>query len=401
MKNKKSPFSLLAVALFFSISAFSQTVEWRLVRDSYSAVDPDGAGPAIGSVVFGLDMRAVGADVNDITQISVGYTYQSASALVPTIGGPGCTANVNAPANIVMGSAFSTAGFSFTQVSQCTPFTTNTSSQTFNRTAAGTIDNATIQFNLTLAMSWTRAYTVTLWTTGAVAGPEGGYAIVHSGLGGSPGELSSYTVTQSLFNDIVANSLTYTTAIPLGSLSTLPVTFSGYDVKCNDKGAVLTWSTSTEQNTDKFEIQRSNNGADWITVDKVAAAGNSNSIRNYQYLDLNGGTALYRIRQVDLDGRATYTAIRQTNCTASQFDVVLYPVPTRDNLTVVIKSGKSVRTELQIMDMSGRTIRRIPAQINSGNNTINLDVSRIPAGQYMLVSSAPEIEISKKFTVIR
>jgi TATA-box binding protein (TBP) (component of TFIID and TFIIIB) len=133
----------------------------------------------------------------------------------------------------------------------------------------------------------------------------------------------------------------------------------------------------------------------------VAAAGNSNSIRNYQYLDLNGGTALYRIRQVDLDGRATYTAIRQTNCTAGQFDVVLYPVPTRDNLTVVIKSGKSVRTELQIMDMSGRTIRRIPAQINSGNNTINLDVSRIPAGQYMLVSSAPEIEISKKFTVIR
>lgn len=205
---------------------------------------------------------------------------------------------------------------------------------------------------------------------------------------------------QDVIEGVFTSFARLSTGIAL-SLGTLPVTFSNYDVKCTDKGALVSWTTATEANSLKFEIQRSTNSNDWKTIDNVAAAGNSNTTRNYQYLDLNGGVAYYRIRQVDIDGRATYTAIRQTNCTAGQFDVVLYPVPTRDNLTVVIKSGKSVRTELQIMDMSGRTIRRIPAQINSGNNTINLDVSRIPAGQYMLVSSAPEIEISKKFTVIR
>lgn len=188
--------------------------------------------------------------------------------------------------------------------------------------------------------------------------------------------------------------------IALGS-GPLPVTFTNYDVKCNDKGALLTWATATEQNSDRFEIQRSINGVDWITVDKVKAAGNSADARAYQYLDLSGGAAFYRIRQVDIDGRFTYTAIKQTNCKTGQFDVVLYPVPAKDNITVVIKSDNAVRTDLQIMDMGGRTIRIVPVQINKGNNTMNLNVSDLSAGQYILVSSDPSITINKKFTIIR
>jgi Secretion system C-terminal sorting domain len=192
----------------------------------------------------------------------------------------------------------------------------------------------------------------------------------------------------------------YTPPIAVG-LGTVPVTFSNFDAKCNDKGAAITWTTASESNSQKFEIQRSTNSIDWITIDAVAAAGNSTTAKSYQYLDLTGGAAFYRIRQVDIDGRFTYTLIKQTNCRAGQFDVVLYPVPAKDNLTVVIKSSQSVKTELQIMDMSGRTIRRVPTQINNGNNTVNLNISTIPSGQYMLVSSDPAIEINKKFTIIR
>jgi Secretion system C-terminal sorting domain len=393
----KTVFSLLA--LLFSLNIFSQTAQWRLVRDSYSSVDPDGAGAAIGSVVFGLEIRAVGADINDITQISVGYSYQSASALIPTT--PGCAANVNSPANTTMGPAFTAVNFQYTGVSQCTNLTTSTGGQTFNRTASGTVDNASAQFNLTLAMGWTRVFTVTLWATGAVAGPEGGYVMVHSGLGGSPGELTSYNVTQSLFNDIVANSISFSAPVPLGSSGVLPVTFNSYDVKCNDKGALITWSTATEQNSDKFEIQRSENTIDWTTIDNVKAAGISNSIKGYQYLDLKGGAAYYRIRQVDLDGKYIYTTVKRTDCKAGQFDVVLYPVPAKDQLTVVIKSDKAVRTDLQMIDMSGKIVSRIPTQVNSGNNTINLNVSKLAAGQYMLVSSDGGVLVNKKFTIIR
>ncbi len=185
------------------------------------------------------------------------------------------------------------------------------------------------------------------------------------------------------------------------NLVSLPVTISGYDVKCNDKGALLTWSTSSEQNSDRFEIQKSTNNTDWVVIDNVSASGNSAVQRNYQYQDLNGGSALYRIRLVDRDGQYVYSAIKQTNCKASQFDISLYPVPARDKITVVIRSDKSVKTVLQMIDMSGRIVNRTETQVNSGNNNIELNVSKLPAGQYMLTSSDPSIVINKKFTVAR
>ncbi|MCX6318034.1 MAG: T9SS type A sorting domain-containing protein [Bacteroidetes bacterium] len=201
----------------------------------------------------------------------------------------------------------------------------------------------------------------------------------------------------------VVNNNSYTGGLPSSATlsGVLPVTFSGYDVKCNDKGVSLTWSTATEQNSDKFEIQRSDNGTDWYVVGSVPAAGNSNFTRNYNYLDLKGGSGLYRIRQVDIDGQYIYTGIKRTTCSTGQIDVVLYPVPAKDNLTVVIKSDKSIRTDLRILDMTGKVVRIIPTQINNGNNTVNLNVSNLASGQYILGSSDPALELNNKFTILR
>ncbi len=180
----------------------------------------------------------------------------------------------------------------------------------------------------------------------------------------------------------------------------LPVTFSKYDIRCNDKGALLTWSTSSEQNSSRFEIQRSVNGSDWVTIDNVTAAGNSSNTRNYQYVDLNSGVAFYRIRQVDLDGRFIYTEIKRTECKGG-FDVALYPVPANDKITLVIKSSVAAKTDLQILDVTGRIVKRIPAMVNKGNNNIILDVQSLLPGDYVLLSSEKTITINKKFSIIR
>lgn len=191
-----------------------------------------------------------------------------------------------------------------------------------------------------------------------------------------------------------------TTPVALGA-GTVPVTFTGFDAKCTDKGTFLTWSTATEQNSDRFDVERSDNGVDWYKIGAVAAAGNSNANRSYQYLDLKGGSAYYRLRQVDLDGRFTTTNVKRTACKSGELDVVIYPVPAKDNLTVVIKSDKSVRTDLRILDMTGKVVRIIPTQINSGNNTINLNVSQLASGQYILGSSDPALQLNNKFTILR
>ncbi len=189
--------------------------------------------------------------------------------------------------------------------------------------------------------------------------------------------------------------------VPTAGNVILPVNFTGFASTCNDKGALITWTTASEQNSNRFEVQRSSNGADWTVVGSVAAAGTSSTIRNYQYLDLTGGAAFYRVRQVDNDGQFVYTSIKQTNCKSAQFNVNLYPIPAKDILNVVINSDAAVKTDLQIFDMNGKMVRKIPTQIAKGNNHVVLDVNDLPGGQYMLTSSDPAITINKKFTVNR
>lgn len=189
--------------------------------------------------------------------------------------------------------------------------------------------------------------------------------------------------------------------VPTASSVLLPVHFSGYDVKCMDKGALLTWTTSSEQNSDRFDVQKSSNGVDWTTIGSVKAAGTSTTQKNYQFVDLNGGAAFYRIMQVDKDGRSAYTTIKATNCKVAQYDVILYPVPARDKLNVVIKSETSTSTGLQVIDMNGKVVYRASAQLNPGNNNIAINVSALPGGQYILMSTDPGIKIDKKFTILR
>ena len=181
---------------------------------------------------------------------------------------------------------------------------------------------------------------------------------------------------------------------------TLPVNFTRYDVTCSNAGALLRWSTAGEQNSKRFEIQRSENGNDWITIDQVAAAGTTTDNRQYQYLDATGGAAYYRVKQVDQDGHATYTAIRRTECRTAG-SVSLFPVPARDKITLVIRATTTTTTELRIQDMSGRIVRRTSVKINKGNNNIVLGVEDLAVGQYLLTSVDPSLMINKTFTINR
>jgi hypothetical protein len=241
------------------------------------------------------------------------------------------------------------------------------------------------------------------WADGGSDGQGNFYTLSGTGLyyvdGGGGGGVSTNNFyvrpTTSTVGGTAANGFAQT----VGFVS-LPVVFSSYDVKCNDKGAMLRWTTASEQNSSKFEIQRSTNGTDWRTVGTVAAAGNSSDTRNYQYLDISGGgAAQYRIRQVDINGEFTYTAVRLTSCRSVLFDVVLYPVPANDKLNVVVKSEMDIQTELRVVDMGGKVVRTIFAQISKGSTNLTVPVQSLAAGQYMLVSTDPAVNISSKFVV--
>jgi hypothetical protein len=91
----------------------------------------------------------------------------------------------------------------------------------------------------------------------------------------------------------------------------LPVELSTFELGVKGRDVVLNWSTETEKNSDRFEIQRSTDSQNWEVIASVKAANLSNSTKEYSYTDRKLQTAKYKykLKMIDNDGTFTYSKI--------------------------------------------------------------------------------------------
>lgn len=118
-----------------------------------------------------------------------------------------------------------------------------------------------------------------------------------------------------------------------GSTIALPVELMYIETNKVNLGVQINWAAASEINNQGFEIERSTDALNWVSLGWEAGNGNSNSIREYSYLDKNpvNGTNYYRLKQVDYDGNFEHTDISQVVVeTASR--VSIYPNPTQGNV---------------------------------------------------------------------
>ena len=162
--------------------------------------------------------------------------------------------------------------------------------------------------------------------------------------------------------------------------SSLPVSWLSFSGKKVQQGSELNWSTSSEQNTKDFQVQHSINAQQWTAVGTLPAAGNSNTVRNYQYVHegpfKNSMQHYYRILQRDLDGKFSYSKIIRIEYPEATTDVVLYPNPASDVLHVNLTE----RQELRLVNMQGVVVWK--GVLPAGRHEI--PVSNFAAGNYIL-----------------
>ena len=93
--------------------------------------------------------------------------------------------------------------------------------------------------------------------------------------------------------------------------STLPVKFINFAVVKKGEAMVINWATAEEVNANYYLVERSDNAKDWKGIAMVMAFGNSTEVNNYSFTDkANTATVYYRIKQVDNNGKFTYTGVR-------------------------------------------------------------------------------------------
>jgi len=173
----------------------------------------------------------------------------------------------------------------------------------------------------------------------------------------------------------------------IGTLSApLPVTLLSFDARrLNKLNVVVNWETITEINNKGFEVERRLEGETafvriGFTATK-AIAGNSNSRIDYSYTDANGfaGVSYYRLKQVDIDNRFTYTHIKAVKGMGeTQVSVMLYPNPNYGQFTIRL-DGVNRSYDAVITDMGGKTVRQLRL---TNNNSVN--ITGLSAGTYLI-----------------
>jgi hypothetical protein len=183
------------------------------------------------------------------------------------------------------------------------------------------------------------------------------------------------------------------TAQPFSVISTLPVTWLYVQGKLQTTGALIKWATASESNTANFETEHSTDGIAYTKIGITRAAGNSTSTSRYEFLHASPATGknFYRIRQVDLDGRFTYSAVVVLyNITAK--NVLITPNPVQHSTIIYFKEA-STKT-IRLLKANGQLV--LTQLVQPGSSSQVLDMNNLPVGLYLLqVQAGNETEVFK------
>jgi trimeric autotransporter adhesin len=183
--------------------------------------------------------------------------------------------------------------------------------------------------------------------------------------------------------------------IEAGLESTLPVSLVSFTGKRENTINLLSWTTSTESNNKGFELERSADGKNFSSIGFVAtkgADGNSVSTLNYNFNDERAlaGTNYYRLKQVDKDGKFTYSSTVVLKGEKSLLISALYPNPAKDQVNMVVSSERNAKANITVTDLSGKIVLQVNTTLTSGDNNINFNVSAFSKGTYYVRLTSDE-----------
>ncbi len=180
----------------------------------------------------------------------------------------------------------------------------------------------------------------------------------------------------------------------------LPVELVNFRGSRTQSGNLLTWTTLTEINNDRFVILRSSDGSVYYEIGQVAGNGNSNSPINYSYLDEQetNGVYYYRLLQVDYDGTESYSQIVAIQNGEEEFSFIAAPDAYLVRYNWDVESNKTLNWQLVAMD--GKVVDQGGLNIEPNKREFKLELASHPSrGTYVLIIQSSQTFYSEKVLV--
>ena len=167
----------------------------------------------------------------------------------------------------------------------------------------------------------------------------------------------------------------------------------------------LNWTTATEVNNYGFEIERTSPrpspqgeggeaGRGWEKIGFVKGSGNSNSPKEYSFIDKTvlNGKYLYRLKQIDYDGRFNYSQEVEVKVEDIPTEFALFQnYPNPFNPSTIIKysipkiiNKQSLIINLKVYDVLGNEVATLVNEEKApGNYEVMFDGGKLASGVYI------------------
>lgn len=178
----------------------------------------------------------------------------------------------------------------------------------------------------------------------------------------------------------------------------LPVKLTSFKAKKQDNFSSLTWETSSEINNDFFDVERSSNSVDFVSIGRVQGNGTTNATQNYDFLDRNplSGKNYYRLKQVDYNGAYEYSDIESVDFSEGRGGIQVFPNPTADFITIALDRKYE---KIKVLNNLGQLVEII-SSTEMGNNQIKVNVSDYTPGIYFIEAKVGTEILNKQFVKI-
>ncbi len=215
----------------------------------------------------------------------------------------------------------------------------------------------------------------------------------------------THTQTRGTFESIGALSFSEN-IVTLGSTEVanpLPVTLVKFEGRLDGSIASLNWKTASEIDNDYFEIQRSSDGLEFIKIGKVAGNGTTNLASEYFFEDrsLLKGNNYYRLKQIDFDGKSSYSSVIVLDYDGSTpLNVFLYPNPTNaQNINLELINPSTEYLNIRILDMTGRISLQATISAEDLESNISLKAEELKAGVYVVEVMQGTQRVTKRLVI--
>ncbi|MCX6351400.1 MAG: T9SS type A sorting domain-containing protein [Bacteroidetes bacterium] len=170
-----------------------------------------------------------------------------------------------------------------------------------------------------------------------VIATNGGYAV-----GG--GNSLSWTLGETFNTTLTSSNLILTQGEQQPELASfpLPVTLVYFHAEKNIENTTINinWQTASEINSDYFLVERSTDAINFKTIGKVNAAGNSNQLISYSFIDNNPArsTNYYRLNQFDFNGTHEYSPTIKVPLSNTIVGAIIYPNPFNSSINIAVEN---------------------------------------------------------------